>query len=46
VPETLAGLNAMMPHKLTFHSRLQVKRFFAGLDLVEPGAVRIREWRP
>ena len=46
VPETLARLNAMMPDKLTFRSHLQVERFFAGLDLVEPGVVRIPEWRP
>jgi hypothetical protein len=46
VPETLARLNAMMPDKLTFRSHAQVEQFFAGLDLVEPGVVRIPEWRP
>ena len=44
--ETLARLNAMMPDKLTFRSHAQVERFFAGLDLVDPGVVRIPEWRP
>jgi hypothetical protein len=27
-------------------SREQVARFFTGLDLVEPGVVRLEEWRP
>jgi hypothetical protein len=27
-------------------SREQVGRFFAGMDLVEPGLVRLEEWRP
>ena len=27
-------------------SREQVERFFAGTDLVEPGLVRVEEWRP
>ncbi|MGO8892675.1 MAG: SAM-dependent methyltransferase [Streptosporangiaceae bacterium] len=27
-------------------SHRQVARFFAGLDLVEPGLVRVPEWRP
>jgi hypothetical protein len=26
--------------------REQVLRFFAGTDLVEPGLVRVEEWRP
>jgi hypothetical protein len=26
--------------------RAQVTEFFAGLDLVEPGAVAVSEWRP
>jgi hypothetical protein len=29
-----------------FRSRDQVRRFFNGLDLVEPGLVRPEEWRP
>jgi hypothetical protein len=27
-------------------SREQVARFFDGMDLVEPGLVRVEEWRP
>jgi hypothetical protein len=30
----------------TMRTREQVARFFAGTDLVEPGLVRIEEWRP
>jgi SAM-dependent methyltransferase len=30
----------------THRSRDQVARFFAGTDLVEPGLVRVEEWRP
>ena len=27
-------------------SRAEIERFFAGMDLVEPGVVRVEEWRP
>ena len=27
-------------------SREEMARFFAGMDLVEPGLVRVEEWRP
>ena len=27
-------------------SREQMARFFTGMDLVEPGLVRVEEWRP
>jgi hypothetical protein len=32
--------------KLTFRSRAEVAAFFDGLDLVEPGLVRVPQWRP
>ena len=32
--------------RLAARSRDQVERFFAGLDLVEPGLVRVEEWHP
>ena len=35
-----------MPAKLRFRSHAEVARFFEGLDLVEPGLVRVPEWRP
>ena len=31
---------------LAIRSREQVARFFDGMDLVEPGLVRLKEWRP
>jgi trans-aconitate methyltransferase len=44
--EMLSRLNAMMRQRITFRTRDQVVRFFDGLDLVEPGVVRIPDWRP
>src|SRR5439155_1510381 len=39
-------LNQLMAEKVTFRSRDQVARFFTGLEMVEPGLVRVQEWRP
>jgi hypothetical protein len=39
-------LNKLMAEKVTFRNRSQVARFFDGLELVEPGMVRVQEWRP
>jgi hypothetical protein len=39
-------LNELMPMKLRFRSRAEVAALFDGLELVEPGLVRIPEWRP
>jgi hypothetical protein len=39
-------LNNAMPEQHTFRPRDQVAALFTGLDLVEPGVVRIPEWRP
>jgi S-adenosyl methyltransferase len=36
----------MVQQPLTPRSREQVTRFFAGTDLIEPGLVRVEEWRP
>ena len=48
--ETKDGLkdiaDRMMQQKLTGRGREQVARFFTGTDLVEPGLVRVEEWRP
>jgi hypothetical protein len=48
--ETEHGLkdvaDRMMQQKLAARSREQVARFFEGTDLVEPGLVRVEEWRP
>ncbi len=39
-------LNKTMAEKVTMRDRAQVARFFDGLELVEPGLVRVPEWRP
>jgi len=39
-------LNKLMAEKVTFRNRQQVTRFFEGLELAEPGMVRVQEWRP
>jgi SAM-dependent methyltransferase len=39
-------LNKLMAEKVTFRTRAQVARFFDGLELVEPGMVRVQQWRP
>ncbi len=36
----------MVQQSLALRSREQVAQFFAGTDLVEPGLVRVEEWRP
>ena len=38
--------NQSSADQATFRSRGDVARFFAGLDLLEPGVVRIPDWRP
>jgi S-adenosyl methyltransferase len=35
-----------MHEKQTLRSHDEVASFFAGLEMVEPGLVRIPEWRP
>jgi len=35
-----------MVQKATARSRDEVAAFFDGLDLVEPGLVRVPDWRP
>jgi hypothetical protein len=44
--EMAARLNQTMAEKVTMRDRAQVARFFGGLELVEPGLVRVPEWRP
>jgi hypothetical protein len=38
--------NAQASESATFRSRAEVLGFFDGLDLAEPGLVRVPEWRP
>ena len=35
-----------MPVKQTYRTHAEVMRFFGGLELVEPGLVRVTQWRP
>ena len=44
--ELAKRLNRLMVQRVALRSRPEVARFFAGLDLIEPGVVRIPEWRP
>ena len=39
-------LNELMAQQTVPRGREQVAGFFAGPDLVEPGLVRVPEWRP
>ena len=39
-------LNQLMAEKVTFRGHDEVLRFFSGLELVEPGLVRVQQWRP
>jgi len=44
--EAARRYNAQAAESATFRSRAEVMRLFDGLDLVEPGVVRVPEWRP
>ena len=44
--ELARRLNQTMAEKVTLRDRAQVARFFDGLELVEPGLVRVPQWRP
>jgi hypothetical protein len=44
--EMAKRLNQLMAEKVTFRNQAEVSRFFDGLELVEPGMVRVQRWRP
>ena len=44
--ELVRRLNQSVAEKATMRDRAGVTRLFGGLDLVEPGVVRVSEWRP
>ena len=44
--EMVRRLNQSMAEKVTLRDLGAVARLFAGLELVEPGVVRVPEWRP
>jgi hypothetical protein len=39
-------LSQLMSQKVTPRSHAEVTRFFGGTELIEPGVVRVPEWRP
>jgi hypothetical protein len=41
----MAEAGRSMGQKVTFRTHEQVSRFFAGLDLADPGVVPIQDWR-
>jgi hypothetical protein len=49
-PDALQGLydslNGKARQEFQWRTREQVARFFAGMDLVDPGLVRVDDWRP
>jgi S-adenosyl methyltransferase len=49
-PEALQSLHdswkGKVQQQFQWRTREQVARFFAGMDLVEPGLVRVHDWRP
>jgi hypothetical protein len=44
--EMVRRLNQSVAEKATMRDRVGVTRLFAGLELVEPGVVRVAQWRP
>jgi len=44
--EMVRRLNQSVAEKATMRDRAGVARLFAGLELVEPGVVRVAQWRP
>jgi hypothetical protein len=49
-PQVLQGLydsfKGKVQQRFQWRTREEMARFFAGLDLVEPGLVRVDDWRP
>jgi S-adenosyl methyltransferase len=46
VSEAREQIGRYMPARQTYRSHAETMRFFSGLELAEPGLVRITEWRP
>jgi S-adenosyl methyltransferase len=44
--EMAKRLNRLMSQRVALRNHAEVESFFAGLELVPPGVVRIPEWRP
>ncbi|GIF23890.1 SAM-dependent methyltransferase [Actinoplanes tereljensis] len=46
VRKAASRMNQLMHTRLTFRDHGQVASFFDGLELLEPGVVRVPDWRP
>jgi hypothetical protein len=46
IAEATARLNQLSRQHFTLRNHADVTRFFGGLELLEPGVVRVEEWRP
>jgi SAM-dependent methyltransferase len=46
VTDLTSRVNELSYQQYTGRSQAQVMRFFAGLELVEPGLVQVQQWRP
>ena len=46
VAEARDQVGRYMPVKQTYRTHAEVMRFFGGLELAEPGLVRVTQWRP
>jgi hypothetical protein len=46
VAEAREKVSSFMAVKQTYRSHAQVSQFFAGMQIVDPGIVRVQEWRP
>ena len=46
VSTATSRINPLMAEPVTLRTHDQVGRFFAGLDLIEPGLVQLHRWRP
>jgi S-adenosyl methyltransferase len=44
--DMIQRLNRLMFEKTTPRRQADVERFFGGLDILEPGVVRVQQWRP
>jgi hypothetical protein len=46
IAEATDRLNRLSHQQVTLRSHAEFSRFFDGLDLLEPGVVRVEQWRP
>jgi hypothetical protein len=44
--ESVDRFGKLVDGAFTLRSRAEITRFFAGLDLVDPGVVHVEHWRP